>query len=127
MSVFIFKTLFSLCEILFYIQSIILNSKGWCSWLLQSMKLERFGSEPRYLLWQTRNISKYFTESKYSKSKWNRALRVAVCRGLQEMDVRLSLRELKSERGALGTTLFNYGYYVNGHKCITILLTRTLV
>ena len=68
------------------------------------MKLERFGSEPRYLLWQTRNISKYFTESKYSKSKWNRALRVAAGRGLQEMDVRLSLRELKSERGALGTT-----------------------
>src|SRR4029434_8950577 len=38
------------CYILFYIQSIILNSKGWFSWLSQSRKLERFGSEPEIFI-----------------------------------------------------------------------------
>src|SRR4029434_3099347 len=44
---------------------------------------------------QTRNITKYFSESKYSK--WNRALRVAACRGLQEMDVLSSSLRADSE------------------------------
>src|SRR4029434_2541373 len=84
MSVFIFKTLFSLCEILFYIQSITLNSKGWSSWLLQSRKLERFGSEPEiFIVRQEISLSTFLSLSILSGTE----LRVAACRGLQEMDV----------------------------------------
>ena len=44
---------------------------------------------------QTRNITKYFSESKCSEL--SRALRVAACRGLQEMDVLSSSLRADSE------------------------------
>src|SRR4029434_3336059 len=56
------------CEILFYIQSITLNSKGWFSWLSQSRKLERFGSEPEiFIVGQGISLSIFLS---LSISKW---------------------------------------------------------
>src|SRR4029434_6255215 len=63
------------CWILFYIQSIILNSKGWCSWLSQSRKLERFGSETEiFIVRQEISLSTFLS---LSISKLSRVLRVA--------------------------------------------------